>query len=64
VGDVTAAEEPTYATAAAVAGLAREVEAMSRDLDQVRKLPARVDELVRVVTRLIDSAAAAGRGGR
>jgi hypothetical protein len=56
---MTAEQEPTYATAAAVAGLAREVEAMGRDLGQLRELPARVDELARLVAQLVDSAAAA-----
>jgi hypothetical protein len=41
--------------AAAVAGLAREVEALRRALDQLRGLPARVEEVADLVTALADA---------
>jgi len=41
-------------SAAAVAGLAREVEALRRGLEQLRGLPARVEELADLVARLAD----------
>lgn len=44
-------EEP-LATAAAVAGLAREVEALRRAVDPVRDLPERVEDLARLIEQL------------
>ena len=43
---------------AAVAGLAREVEALHRRLDQLRSLPTRVDQLVDLFARHAETAAA------
>jgi len=45
------------ATAAAVAGLAREVEALRRGMQQLQELPRRVEELAGVVARLAEQAA-------
>jgi len=50
--------EPTCGTAGAVAGLAREVEALRRAVDGVRELPARLDELARVVAQVAEAASA------
>ncbi len=46
-----------YASAAAVAGLAREVEALRRAIDPLRELPRHVDELTDLVARLAETAA-------
>jgi hypothetical protein len=50
-------QEPTYASASAVAGLAREVEALSRAVEHVKSLPNQVDELARVVQTLAEQTA-------
>jgi hypothetical protein len=50
-------QEPTYASASAVAGLAREVEALSRAVEPVKSLPNQVDELARVVQTLAEQTA-------
>ncbi|MQA12834.1 MAG: hypothetical protein GEV09_01325 [Pseudonocardiaceae bacterium] len=51
------AEEPAYASAASVAGLAQEVEALRRAVDPLRGLPDRVDELARLLARVADELA-------
>src|SRR5687767_942042 len=64
-GDVSMLQGPPD-TAAAVAGLAREVEALRRALDQLRGLPGRVQEVADLVACLADAAAgqpAADTGG-
>jgi len=53
--------EPTYAQAAAVAGLAREVEGLRRTVERLTALPARVEDLAELVTRLTETVAVAGR---
>jgi hypothetical protein len=45
------------ATAAAVAGLAREVEALRRGMQQLQQVPRRVEELAGMVVRLAEQAA-------
>jgi hypothetical protein len=45
-------EQPSYATTASVAGLAREVETLRRAVQELRGLPAQVEDLARVVTEL------------
>jgi hypothetical protein len=54
---MTDAEEPRFASAAALAGLAAEVEALRRAIDPLRQLPARVDELARLLARVADELA-------
>ncbi len=49
--------DPTYASAAAVAGLAAEVETLRRTVDPLRPLPGRVDELARLLARVADELA-------
>ncbi|HSV67834.1 MAG TPA: hypothetical protein VLJ59_18285 [Mycobacteriales bacterium] len=56
------AGQPPYATAAAVAGVAREVEALRRAVDQVSALPERVEELARLAAGLAEQSAAAAGG--
>jgi hypothetical protein len=58
VGAVIPPKEPQPATAAAVAGLAREVEALRRTVEPLNGLHGRVDELARLVTQLADAVAA------
>jgi len=48
-------QEPAYATAAAVTGLAREVEALRRAVDQLRPLQQRLEQLAGIVTRLAEA---------
>ncbi|HSZ28549.1 MAG TPA: hypothetical protein VK784_02180 [Pseudonocardiaceae bacterium] len=48
-----------YASAGAVAGLAREIEALRRDLHLVREVPARLDELAGLVAQLAEATASA-----
>jgi hypothetical protein len=64
---MTGENEPVYATAAAVAGLAREVEALRRAIDGMRQITGRVEELASLVARLAETSAAAAvrpeRGG-
>lgn len=56
--------EPSTASAAAVAGLAREVEGLRRDMTALAELPARVDELAGLVGQVVqDLAAGRGRSG-
>ena len=54
-----------YASAGAVAGLAREIDALRHDLGELLTLPARLDELAGLVTQLAEATAttAAGRVG-
>ena len=51
----------SYASAAAVAGLAREVEALRRVVEPLRGLPARVEQLAGLVAELAETTAADGR---
>jgi hypothetical protein len=44
-----------YADAGAVAGLAREIEALRQSIDKLRGLPSRVDELAGLVAQLADA---------
>jgi hypothetical protein len=55
--DPAVQQAPNYATAAAVAGLAREVEALRRGVAQLAGLPRRVQEVADLVARLADQAA-------
>jgi hypothetical protein len=48
-----------YASASAVAGLAREIEALRRDLHRLREVPARLDELAELVAQLAEATATA-----
>ena len=48
-----------YASAGAVAGLAREIEALRRDLHLLREVPARLDELADLVAQLAEATATA-----
>jgi hypothetical protein len=50
----------SYASAAAVAGLAREVEALRRVVEPLRGLPGRVEQLAGLVAELAETAAADG----
>jgi len=59
---MTTNSQPTYATAAALAGVAREVEQVRRELAELRELPGRVDELARLVAQLAETSAAARTG--
>lgn len=52
------AKEPTYATTAAVAGLAREVEQLRTVLEKMEPLPEQVTKLAKVVKTLADHSAA------
>jgi hypothetical protein len=52
-----AEDPPDIAAAAALAGLAREVEALRRGLDQLRALPGRVEELADLVATLANATA-------
>lgn len=45
---------PEYATAAAVAALARELEGLRRTVDQLRLLPRRIEEVAALVARLAE----------
>jgi hypothetical protein len=54
---MTDAQEPRFASAAALAGLAGEVEALRRATDPLRQLPARVDELARLLARVANELA-------
>jgi hypothetical protein len=47
-----------YADAEAVAGLAREIEALRQSIDKLRGLPSRVDELAQLVAQLAEATAA------
>jgi len=49
---------PEFASAAALAGLAREVEGLRRTLDSLREVSGRVDDLARLVGQLADAVAA------
>jgi hypothetical protein len=51
-----------YASAGAVAGLAREIDALRRDLGELLTLPARLDELAGLVTQLAEATPAAPAG--
>jgi hypothetical protein len=51
---MSTAEQPTYATAAAVAGLAREVEGLRHAVEPLRGLTGQVEDLARVVTELAE----------
>lgn len=51
-------EEPAPASAAAVAGLARQVEALRRTVEDLQALPNRVDDLGRMTSGLADGLAA------
>jgi hypothetical protein len=51
-------DEPVYADAAAVAGLAREVEVLRRTVGGIDALSGRVDELAGLVARLAETSAA------
>ena len=48
-----------YASAASVAGLAREIDALRRDLTELVRVPARLDELADLVAQLAEATAAA-----
>jgi hypothetical protein len=50
---------PEYATSAAVAGLAREVEALRRAVDQLRAVPRQVEQVAALVARLAERGVAA-----
>lgn len=50
--------EASYASNGAVAGLAREVEALRRALDPLRELPVRLGELAALVAQLAETTAA------
>ncbi len=50
----------SYASAAAVAGLAREIEALRRAVEPLRGLPDRVEQLAGLVAELAETAAASG----
>lgn len=45
-------DEPTYATAAAMAGVASEVESLRRQLEPLQALPSRVDQVSELVDQL------------
>lgn len=47
-------EEPTYATAAAVAGIASEVEQLRRQIEPLHKLPDRVEQLGELCEQLTE----------
>lgn len=47
-----------YASAASVAGLAREIDALRRDLAELVRVPARLDELADLVAQLAEATAA------
>jgi hypothetical protein len=49
-----------YASAASVAGLAREIDALRHDLGELLVMPARLDELADLVTQLAEATAATG----
>jgi len=57
VARMTDTNGTSYASAAAVAGLAHEVEALRRAVDPLRQLPGRVDELARLLARVADELA-------
>jgi hypothetical protein len=57
---VAGENEPTYAQAAAVAGLAREVEGLRRTVERLTALPGRVEDLAELVARLTETVAVAG----
>jgi len=48
-----------YASAASVAGLAREIDALRRDLGELLRVPARLDELADLVAQLAEATTAA-----
>src|SRR5207248_11240512 len=52
-----------YATTASVTGLAREIEALRRDLGQLRALPDQLKELATLVAQLAEATAAASPAG-
>lgn len=52
--------EPNYASASAVAGLAREVEALRRAVEPVTALSRQIDDLARVVQEVAERQAASG----
>lgn len=54
-------DEPQFASAAAVAGLAREVEQVRLAVAKLDQLPSRVEELARLMARLAETAAAQAR---
>jgi hypothetical protein len=54
---MTGEQQPAYATAAAVAGLAREVEALRRAVDGMRQVVGRIEELASMVARLAETTA-------
>jgi hypothetical protein len=56
---MTSSPEP-YASAAAVAGLARELEALRRAVEPLRGLPERVEQLVGLLAELAEATAADG----
>lgn len=56
-------ESAGFAPMAAVAGLAREVEALRRAVDQAASVAGRVEELAAVVARVVEDAAAQGDTG-
>ena len=53
-----AGQEPEFASAGAVAGLAREVDGLRRAVDTLTELPARVDELAGLLTQVLNDLAA------
>jgi len=58
---MTAEKDATYADVAAVAGLAREVEALRRTVERLHALPARVEDVAELVARLTETVAVTGR---
>jgi hypothetical protein len=60
---MTTNSDPSYASAAAVSGLAREVEALRMAVEPMKKMPGQVDELARVVRTLAEQSAAAPMTG-
>ncbi|MEC3976241.1 hypothetical protein [Amycolatopsis sp. H20-H5] len=55
---MTSPKEPSYATAAAVNGLAREVEGLRNAVEPMKKLPGQVDDLATTVRKLAETTAA------
>lgn len=55
---VIPSDDPSYASAAAVAGLAREVEGLRRTVEPLRDAVERTDELARLVAQLADAVSA------
>jgi len=54
------ANSNAYASAASVAGLAREIDALRRDLAKLLAIPARLDELAELLAQLAEATAATG----